>query len=387
MKKHLLVACVLGLTTVGATAQNQIQLPYNPDQNADGSIGLADLQGVLSQYNLNYTPNGIMVDSMPLVTWVMWQDSLWGSMILELEEALLDLQDAVISGCTDPEACNYNPQASESDGICTFGNTWYADLDGDGLGSHENELIACTQPTGYVSNAEDGCDNPLAINFGEETNEPCVFAACEPIEHQGHTYEVTAIGTQCWFAENLQTRTFANGDSIPSTIGATGNPGNNWSAIMDGPAMTAYDMEEPNLLALGGLYNGHAIQDERKLCPAGWHVSTDLDWSLMEIHLGMSEFDAYAPGWNRGLGTDVNPSLRDESFVNGTNTTGFSALPAGVVSQTGYSGLGNVARFMHPDTLGTQSWHRLFIGSYADNRIERNLAPMNVGGSVRCVQD
>ena len=36
----------------------------------------------------------------------------------------------------------------------------------------------------------------------------------------------------------------------------------------------------------GRLYNWYAVDDARGLCPSGWHVPTDGEWTVMTDHLG-----------------------------------------------------------------------------------------------------
>ena len=51
--KHLLTL-VLVAFSLNAFSQGIPQLPYNPDENGDGLIGVPDLQGLLSQYGLAF---------------------------------------------------------------------------------------------------------------------------------------------------------------------------------------------------------------------------------------------------------------------------------------------------------------------------------------------
>lgn len=55
-------------------------------------------------------------------------------------------------GCDDSLACNFDADAEENDGTCTYATKWYQDLDGDGLGDATVSTEACDQPSGYVSN-------------------------------------------------------------------------------------------------------------------------------------------------------------------------------------------------------------------------------------------
>ena len=60
-------------------------------------------------------------------------------------------------GCTDSNACNYDDTAIMDDDSCTYGQTWYADSDGDGLGNPNSTIEACNQEPGFVANNDDPC--------------------------------------------------------------------------------------------------------------------------------------------------------------------------------------------------------------------------------------
>jgi len=66
-------------------------------------------------------------------------------------------------GCTDIDACNFNPEANIDDGSCEYDATYYADVDGDGFG-FGNGVVFCGNPgEGWVSNnldPEENCWNP-----------------------------------------------------------------------------------------------------------------------------------------------------------------------------------------------------------------------------------
>ena len=62
------------------------------------------------------------------------------------------------TGCIDPLACNYDPDAKKDDGSCQGKSIWYADVDGDGLGNPSDTTSSCTQPVGYVDNGDDLLD-------------------------------------------------------------------------------------------------------------------------------------------------------------------------------------------------------------------------------------
>jgi hypothetical protein len=89
-------------------------------------------------------------------------------------------------GCTDSNACNFDPEANIDDGSCILPPVWYADVDGDGLGDANSTTLACIQPNGYLSVAGDLCDDPSACNFnaGQYANETCQYPGfCDTCEN------------------------------------------------------------------------------------------------------------------------------------------------------------------------------------------------------------
>jgi hypothetical protein len=77
------------------------------------------------------------------------------------------------SDCNDTNNA-INPAATEicntADDDCDgqinegVGNTYYADADGDGYGNASSSTVACTQPSGYVTNSTDCNDGNASIN-------------------------------------------------------------------------------------------------------------------------------------------------------------------------------------------------------------------------------
>ncbi len=212
------------------------------------------------------------------------------------------------------------------------------------------------------------------------------------VTYDGYTYDLVAIGDQCWFAENLRNEYYANGDAIPGELSD-----GEWSSTTNG-AMTVYgegpssvmsgsDDEVSNLADYGRLYNWYATVDMRGLCPSGWHVPQDSELRTLEMELGMSESDANGTGY-RGTdqGTQMKSSASDLPAWNGTNTSGFSGLAGGFRSYGGdFSLEGNYGCFWSASAYGSSAWYRILNGGSTEvdrhNLIQRN------GFSVRCVRD
>lgn len=90
------------------------------------------------------------------------------------------------------------------------------------------------------------------------------------------------IGTQVWMVENLKTTKYNNGDFIGTTspttlnIEAESSPKYQW----------AYDSNENNVSTYGRLYTWFATTDSRNICPTGWHIPTDAEWTTLVNFLG-----------------------------------------------------------------------------------------------------
>ena len=128
------------------------------------------------------------------------------------------------------------------------------------------------------------------------------------MSYQGYDYATVLIGEQCWFAENLRSEDYTNGDSINFVIDPylwtivvdqQGNGLNgvgtvtcmhrNTNPCSNGLDPSVCETEGYYLNTYGYLYNGPAVLDPRGLCPSGWHVATDDDFKLLESTLGMPE--------------------------------------------------------------------------------------------------
>jgi uncharacterized protein (TIGR02145 family) len=209
-----------------------------------------------------------------------------------------------------------------------------------------------------------------ALTGGSTPPPPPVFTCgTSTVTYDSHNYTTVVIGSQCWFAENLRNDNYADGTAIAGNLdNAT------WLATTSG-AQAIYGEggadEAANLSTYGRLYNGYAVTATAGLCPTGWHVPTDAEWTALETAV-LSDADplkAVSPAWD------------------GTNTFGFTGLPGG----SRYYVSGNFF-----DRLGLGFWwtstangSNLYIRrlSSASTSIFRGDTSQKNGYSVRCVQD
>lgn len=108
----------------------------------------------------------------------------------------------------------------------------------------------------------------------------------------------------------------------------------------------------------------------------------------MEIYLGMSLAETDNSGW-RGTteGGKLKASYGWHNNGNGTNESGFSALPGGGRFYDGtYGSLGEYARFWTDTESGvSDAWSRYLI--YNSNEVQRGDNYKMYGRSVRCIMD
>tara|TARA_B110000003_G_scaffold99958_1_gene102150 strand:- start:1505 stop:2404 length:900 start_codon:yes stop_codon:yes gene_type:complete len=224
------------------------------------------------------------------------------------------------------------------------------------------------------------------------------FPCGDLVSYQGYDYATVLIGDRCWFAENLRSENYENGDAIPAglsdsewtstTSGATAVYGEGSSACFKySPDGDACD-EAWSLNEYGRLYNWYAVDDARGLCPSGWHVPTDGEWMTMEMALGMSESEANSTSW-RGTdqGTQMKTTYGWYGGGNGTNSSGFSGLPGGYRLSLGLfddAGYGGLWWSSSPD--GSDAWFRYLHYNF-ENVLRAGYISQRSGLSVRCVRD
>lgn len=102
-------------------------------------------------------------------------------------------------------------------------------------------------------------------------------------------YVVVKIGTQEWLAENLNVHHFRNGEIIPE---ATTREEWKEAGENEQPVWCYYNNDPENGKNYGKLYNWFAVNDPRNICPEGWHVSTDDEWTILTNYLGGEDIAA-----------------------------------------------------------------------------------------------
>ncbi len=200
----------------------------------------------------------------------------------------------------------------------------------------------------------------------------CGDSFTDPRDEQ--TYNTVQIGDQCWMAENLNIGEMINGSENMTDNGVI--------------EKYCYDNDPANCEIYGGLYQWNEImeytttQGVQGICPAGWSIPTDNEWTTLTDHLGGI---SVAGGKMKEVGTiHWNPPN-----TGATNESRFTALPGGS-RELYYNNFYDItySSFFWSSTYFNNSnmaWGRNIY--YDDNHVFRGISDMIYGYSIRCLQD
>jgi len=189
----------------------------------------------------------------------------------------------------------------------------------------------------------------------------------------GNIYKTVTIGTQIWMAENLKTTKFKDGSLVPLITDNTA-----WKNLTTS-AYCWYKNDLSNKNIYGALYNWYAV-NTGKLCPSGWHVPSDGEWTVLAAYLGG---DAIAGGKLKESGLSHWNSPNDGA----TNVSGFTALPAGVkvTDSRLFVEIGRYGFFWSSVGLGSTAFYRQV--EFDTTLLFMVNEPKTTGMSIRCIKD
>jgi uncharacterized protein (TIGR02145 family) len=265
--------------------------------------------------------------------------------------------------------------------------------DGSGSGSFTSNLNDLTANTTYYVRAY--ATNSAGTAYGNELtftttaggggsgwlNPNLTYGSMT--DQDGNTYATIVIGTQDWMAEDLRTTTYANGDPIPNVTDY-----NEWLSLTTGAWANHYNDSEYEI-PYGKLYNWYTVADPRNVCPTGWHVPTDAEWSTMINYLDPNATNVGAVSSDNAGGKMKSTGTQYWYLQNSdaTNESGFSGLPNSLRSVDGeFPNIGDYGHWWS----STQSdydvaWARA-LNKYNDDAWKLNTYKQ-VGCSVRCLRD
>ena len=235
------------------------------------------------------------------------------------------------------------------------------------------------------SNSNGGLGSQVLVGNTTCANEYISVTGCggqTSLTYDGRTYDLVEIGGQCWFADNLATDQYRNGDLIP-----TGLDNASWSSSTSG----AYSIMLNNIsndATYGKLYNWFAVTDDRGLCPAGWHIPSDCEWMYLEGYIGLLDNELEATGWRGSSGgTLKTTSFWEAPNVGASNSFGYDGLPGGYRGSWGaYNDFGSLGWWW---TTSAPSWDTVWSRTlwFNSSGIHRGFYSKQTGFSVRCLKD
>jgi uncharacterized protein (TIGR02145 family) len=192
----------------------------------------------------------------------------------------------------------------------------------------------------------------------------------------GNSYKTVTIGTQVWMAENLKTTKYNDGTAIPNVTDNT-----TWSTLTTG-AYSDYSNTPTYSNTYGRLYNWYVVAstNTKKVCPTGWHVPTDAQFTTLTTYLGG---ESLAGGKLKETGTThwLSPNL------NATNETGFTALPGGYRAASGSFGLMGNTGFLWTSTISGTTYAYFRYMYYNSGSLKGGDDDQHTGYYVRCLKD
>lgn len=197
------------------------------------------------------------------------------------------------------------------------------------------------------------------------------------LDIDNNEYPALKVGNKVWMAKNLRATHFLNGDEIPTTVAA----GTDISSETDPLYRWYYNGDYGTSLTYGNLYTWHTMTDARKVCPAGWHLPTDAEWTALENALG-----GYTIAGSK-LKEPDNEHWLEPYNTDATDESCFTALPGGYrASEGSYFLLENEARFWTSTESETaNAWARTITAT--STSVTRAGMDKKWGLSVRCIKD
>jgi uncharacterized protein (TIGR02145 family) len=252
-----------------------------------------------------------------------------------------------------------------------------------GANSYTINIWGLTPSTTYyvrayaTNSAGTAYGNQVIFTTTSATGTGVVSYPGQGVTFNGYTYPSIVLGNgQEWMSENLRTNTYSNGATIANVTNSV-----QWINLQTG-AWSYYNNDSQNQTSYGKLYNWYAVTDPRNVCPSGWHVPTDAEWTELTNYLGG---ELVAGGKLKS--TDM--TFWDSPNNDATNESGFSGLPGGLRYVDGSFGSEGAYGYWWSSTgqpgQGGQCWHRqlesnngFFIPTSGNGML---------GMSVRCLKD
>jgi len=224
--------------------------------------------------------------------------------------------------------------------------------DGTGTGTFVSNISGLTPNTQYYIRAyatnTDGTEYGNEVSFTSSiTSWQCGDLLVD--DRDGQSYVTISIGSQCWFAENLNFNM----------------SGAYW-----------YNNSSANGNVYGRLYNWNISSSA---CPSGWNLPTETEWGILIDYLGGA---AVAGGKMKEIGT----THWDSPNTGASNSSGFTALPGGIRwGEFSYSDLGSKGEWWSSSESSGLGINLSLNYDVASANL--TSSSKNLGFSVRCLKN
>ena len=432
--KLTLTTITLWVLSLGAFAQFEVPVPYNPDGNADGFITLPDLLDFLALYGGEYSPEALATDSSSAIihmgqgdyfdcaswcaglegNWKVMDEILVGRYKDEISTMSLGGEVWMDKRSNAGVGHQYAPTLkisewsvfartypSQKDCICQTrviqpiviqSGPCQGNVDLCGICDGPGPVYEC----GCFEIPEGACDcegnqlDALGICGGDclgdfDGDGICDYAGDGPCDgldvltYQGVDYDIVEIGGRCWFADDLKATHYQDGSPIVEGTSST------WEDLGDQFMGALYDVsnESPG----GGYaYNWYALQAYGGVCPTGWHVPSLSEYDQMKQ--AVYNMDNALVGWQ-----GVQFSLKSSNVFDGDNASGFNASPTKRVIPNSNAAVQQETFSMTWTTSpasGNQSW-TFFVRSGEISQDQphnfQDSQGKSMGLDVRCIKD
>ena len=251
--------------------------------------------------------------------------------------------------------------------------------EGTGTGDFTSSMTGLTPNTTYYVRSY--ATNSAGTGYGKSLKFKTYTGTVTDID--GNVYNTVTIGSEVWLAENLKVTKYRNGDAIPNVTVNT-----QWGKITTG-AYCNYYHNPTNADTYGRLYNWFAVNDNRNLAPAGYHVATETEYVTLVNYINfqtngfnLGKILASTSGW---LESEEEGDIGNDQASN--NSSGFTGVPAGYHSvDDNFYFLKDFAMFWTATEKNSSNAYIRKMEASAGGMPNYD-APKRFGYSVRCVKD